>query len=176
MYGKLPDKKNLLQHKLKVRSHITLVFLPLISELPTPHEQTQSNKLPLQGQERKYFDSGDYAMSKAGKASDAGLTNIGSEHPSPDTIPHLSSSSPHNGPNGTNNGLSLQPTPSSSQTGGAGAGLSGSPVKESSFLQRGMSIDDQGGAGGRDADDEIEKVAGEMSPPPQGVEGVPIRQ
>lgn len=33
-------------------------------------------------QERKYFDSGDYAMSKAGK-SDAGLVGgLGREHPS----------------------------------------------------------------------------------------------
>lgn len=33
-------------------------------------------------QERKYFDSGDYAMSKAGK-SDAGLVGgLGKEHPS----------------------------------------------------------------------------------------------
>ncbi|KAI7897793.1 camp-regulated phosphoprotein/endosulfine conserved region-domain-containing protein [Cokeromyces recurvatus] len=51
MYGKLPDRKDLLGHKLK---------------------------------ERKYFDSGDYALSKAGKEPVA----IGSEHPSPDTIPH----------------------------------------------------------------------------------------
>ncbi|KAL1302153.1 hypothetical protein AAFC00_002586 [Neodothiora populina] len=138
MYGKLPDKKNLLQHKLK-------------------------------GQERKYFDSGDYAMSKAGKASDAGLTNIGVEHPSPDTIPHLSSSSPHSGPNGTNNGLSLQPTQSHQM-----AGLSGSPVKESSFLQRGMSIDDPADAANA-ARDAIDKDAESVSPPPQ-VEGMPIRQ
>ena len=50
LYGKLPNKKDLLQNKLK---------------------------------ERKYFDSGDYAMSKAGK-SDAGLLvgGLGSAHPS----------------------------------------------------------------------------------------------
>lgn len=49
LYGKLPNKKDLLQNKLK---------------------------------ERKYFDSGDYAMSKAGK-SDAGLVGgLGREHPS----------------------------------------------------------------------------------------------
>ncbi|KAL1935883.1 hypothetical protein VTP01DRAFT_17 [Rhizomucor pusillus] len=52
MYGKLPDRKDLLGHKLK---------------------------------ERKYFDSGDYALSKAGKEPEVA---IGSEHPSPDTIPH----------------------------------------------------------------------------------------
>jgi len=49
LYGKLPNKKDLLQNKLK---------------------------------ERKYFDSGDYAMSKAGK-SDAGMVGgLGREHPS----------------------------------------------------------------------------------------------
>ncbi|EPY50871.1 endosulphine family protein [Schizosaccharomyces cryophilus OY26] len=39
-------------------------------------------------QGRKYFDSGDYALNKAGKASDAGITCIGKEIPSPETIPH----------------------------------------------------------------------------------------
>ncbi|KAF7571973.1 Endosulfine domain containing protein [Pyrenophora tritici-repentis] len=44
LYGKLPNKKDLLQNKLK---------------------------------ERKYFDSGDYALSKAGKAGDVGVTQVG---------------------------------------------------------------------------------------------------
>ncbi|KAF2100827.1 hypothetical protein NA57DRAFT_8601, partial [Rhizodiscina lignyota] len=57
LYGKLPNKTDLLQNKLK---------------------------------ERKYFDSGDYALSKAGKASDVGVTSIGREHPSPENIPHSS--------------------------------------------------------------------------------------
>ncbi|KAJ1799635.1 hypothetical protein LPJ77_006272 [Coemansia sp. RSA 2523] len=35
--------------------------------------------------ERKYFDSGDYAMNKAGKG---GMESVGKEHPSPDAIPH----------------------------------------------------------------------------------------
>ncbi|KAI2485308.1 Endosulphine family protein [Pyrenophora tritici-repentis] len=43
LYGKLPNKKDLLQNKLK---------------------------------ERKYFDSGDYALSKAGKAGDVGVTQV----------------------------------------------------------------------------------------------------
>ncbi|KAH9810036.1 mRNA stability protein [Teratosphaeria destructans] len=65
LYGKLPNKKDLLQNKLK---------------------------------ERKYFDSGDYAMSKAGK-SDAGLVGgLGREHPSPDSIPHLSQQQSQGGP------------------------------------------------------------------------------
>ncbi|KAI9175658.1 hypothetical protein H9P43_006022 [Blastocladiella emersonii ATCC 22665] len=36
--------------------------------------------------ERKYFDSGDYAMSKAGKGGPD--TAVGSAHPTPDMIPH----------------------------------------------------------------------------------------
>ncbi|KAL1920241.1 uncharacterized protein VTP21DRAFT_1387 [Calcarisporiella thermophila] len=51
MYGKLPDRKDVVGHRLK---------------------------------ERKYFDSGDYALSKAGKAT----LPVGSAHPRPETIPH----------------------------------------------------------------------------------------
>jgi len=42
--------------------------------------------------ERKYFDSGDYALSKAGKPQGP----VGSQHPSPEKIPHIQahSSSP----------------------------------------------------------------------------------
>ncbi|KAK3046027.1 hypothetical protein LTS18_013491, partial [Coniosporium uncinatum] len=79
--------------------------------------------------ERKYFDSGDYALSKAGKASDVGVTSIGREHPSPDTIPH--SSSPHA------NGVNLPPNPADPNNNSRG-----SPVKEGSFLQRETSVDD----------------------------------
>ncbi|KAL2316062.1 mRNA stability protein [Schizosaccharomyces pombe] len=51
-------------------------------------------------QGRKYFDSGDYALNKAGKASDSGITCIGKEIPSPDTIPHrvVSAGSPNKEP------------------------------------------------------------------------------
>ncbi|KAF1987874.1 Endosulfine-domain-containing protein, partial [Aulographum hederae CBS 113979] len=108
LYGKLPNKKDLLQNKLK---------------------------------ERKYFDSGDYALSKAGKASDIGVTSIGREHPVPENIPH--SSSPGH-PQGHNGSISLPPgeklTPGAP---GAGTGQ-GSPVKEgTSFLHRGQSVDDE---------------------------------
>jgi len=37
--------------------------------------------------ERKYFDSGDYALSKAGKTAEP----VGVEHPSPEDIPHFTS-------------------------------------------------------------------------------------
>lgn len=63
--------------------------------------------------ERKYFDSGDYALSKAGKASDVGVTTIGSKHPLPENIPHS-----HN------------PTGTTTTTGGT----AGSPAKESPLL------------------------------------------
>ncbi|KAI9322053.1 camp-regulated phosphoprotein/endosulfine conserved region-domain-containing protein [Zopfochytrium polystomum] len=35
--------------------------------------------------DRKYFDSGDYALSQAGKSSPK---EVGSQHPSPERIPH----------------------------------------------------------------------------------------
>ncbi|RPB13684.1 Endosulfine-domain-containing protein [Morchella conica CCBAS932] len=80
----------------------------LYGKLPSKKDILK-NKL----KERKYFDSGDYALSKAGKASDVGVTNIGSQHPLPENIPHHQITSP-----GT-------PT---------GSGSSSSPVKESSLL------------------------------------------
>jgi len=111
LYGKLPNKKDLLQNKLK---------------------------------ERKYFDSGDYALSKAGKASDIGVTQIGREHPVPENIPH--SASPHNGP--------IMPVPG--QPHGSISGQSGSPVKEGTFLHRETSLNRETSA------EEIEgKVEGE---------------
>ncbi|PWN17913.1 Endosulfine-domain-containing protein [Microstroma glucosiphilum] len=54
LYGKLPQRKDLLGNKLK---------------------------------ERKYFDSGDYALSKAGKAPQQ---SVGTAIPNPETIPHAS--------------------------------------------------------------------------------------
>ncbi|KAF8545077.1 camp-regulated phosphoprotein/endosulfine conserved region-domain-containing protein, partial [Trichophaea hybrida] len=59
----------------------------LYGKLPSKKDILK-NKL----KERKYFDSGDYALSKAGKASDVGVTNIGSQHPLPENIPHINAS------------------------------------------------------------------------------------
>ncbi|KAF2271326.1 Endosulfine-domain-containing protein [Westerdykella ornata] len=93
LYGKLPNKKDLIQNKLK---------------------------------ERKYFDSGDYALSKAGKASDLGLTEIGREHPVPEKIPHIAPlASPHG--SNTHNGQNKDQA-------------SASPVKEHAFLHRESSL------------------------------------
>lgn len=96
LYGKLPNKKDLLQNKLK---------------------------------ERKYFDSGDYALSKAGKASDAGVTEVGREHPNPEKIPHMAA----------------PPTPNGQI--GHGQDTIGSPAKEGiSFLHRESSLNREASA------------------------------
>lgn len=115
LYGKLPNKKDLLQNKLK---------------------------------ERKYFDSGDYALSKAGKTSESGVPSIGSQHPLPENIPHLTSPAPGtNGTSSTNNmnGHASTGSFSGGTSGGVNVmgGTSGSPVKEQSFLHRGESVDEQ---------------------------------
>ncbi|RMD39881.1 hypothetical protein DV735_g5246, partial [Chaetothyriales sp. CBS 134920] len=141
LYGKVPNKKDLLQNKLK---------------------------------ERKYFDSGDYALSKAGKASDSGVTSIGTEHPRATDIPHMSplthslsrsdsisaASSPPANPNHplsgelphiqTGAGLHRRSI-SGRPGGGLSTGLSYSPVKESSFLARSSSIDEDEKAAGNEA-------------------------
>ncbi|KAH7389310.1 camp-regulated phosphoprotein/endosulfine conserved region-domain-containing protein [Phaeosphaeria sp. MPI-PUGE-AT-0046c] len=93
LYGKLPNKKDLLQNKLK---------------------------------ERKYFDSGDYALSKAGKAGDVGVTQVGREHPNPEKIPHIAPPTP----NGT----------AAPQNGNGQENKAGSPVKEHAFMHRETSL------------------------------------
>lgn len=122
LYGKLPNRKDLLQNKLK---------------------------------ERKYFDSGDYALSKAGKADDVGVTQIGREHPVPENIPH--SSSPHVGNGG---GVTAAHNPS---------GQSASPVKEGTFLHRETSLNYETSA------DDVPKDAVEAKAEEEG-KAVPIRQ
>jgi len=125
---------------------------------------SKSDHLAKHLKERKYFDSGDYALSKAGKASSVDTGSVGSQHPLPENIPHLSSpgvGSASQGGSGNGNVLHVV---------GAGAAQSGSPVKESSFLNRETSVDeleenDQGGERSKDND----------SPPPVK-EGIPIRR
>ncbi|KAL6231648.1 hypothetical protein BDW75DRAFT_219553 [Aspergillus navahoensis] len=143
LYGKMPNKKDLLQNKLK---------------------------------ERKYFDSGDYALSKAGKASDVGVTNIGSQHPVPENIPHLTATSPGANTAGNGGSISAQggqhiPGSISSHPGSVGF-QSRSPIKEGSFLHRGRSVDESDNApDAADNKDQDEAVS-----PPPATEGVPIRR
>jgi hypothetical protein len=109
--------------------------------------------------ERKYFDSGDYAMSKAGKGDSVDTGSVGSQHPVPENIPHLTS------PNGvnSNSGIPLLPH-HSSIGGGVNGGQGASPVKESSFLNRETS-----------ADDAEEKTSEDAQAAPQE-QGIPIRR
>lgn len=167
LYGKMPTKKDLLQNKLKVSN--SLPYTPTNLTAPV--------------QERKYFDSGDYALSKAGKASDVGVTNIGSRHPVPENIPHLTATSPGaNNPaaasnNGGSPGSQGQQIPGSiSGHPGSVGFLARSPTKESSFLHQGTSADDSGS--GTDSSTQKDKHKGKeasTSPPPVP-QGVPIRR
>ncbi|KAJ5714304.1 uncharacterized protein N7483_011485 [Penicillium malachiteum] len=146
MYGKMPNKKDVLQNKLK---------------------------------ERKYFDSGDYALSKAGKASDVGVTNIGSRHPVPENIPHLTATSPgaNNPAAATGNGGSIsaqggQQIPGSLSGHPGSIGFqSRSPIKEG-YLHRNSSLSE--GSTGPDSQDKEPKEPS-VSPPPAR-EGVPIHR
>ncbi|CAJ2503309.1 Uu.00g107030.m01.CDS01 [Anthostomella pinea] len=129
--------------------------------------------------DRKYFDSGDYAMSKAGKGDSVDTGSVGSQHPVPENIPHLSSPSHSTGAGGLNGGPGHQHHHSMSAQGGAaaqpgiqalqgavaaGAGAAaGSPVKESSFLHREESAVSDGSA--------VEKES--LDTPQQGI---PIRR
>lgn len=107
-------------------------------------------------------------MSKAGKASEGGVTSIGREHPLPENIPHASS------PSGTNvNGNGSSTNVNSTTSGGAVPGAtSSSPVKESSFLQRETSVDEAAGVISPKSPQSPENK-GTTSPPAR--EGVPIR-
>jgi len=88
----------------------------LYGKLPSKKD-ILSNKL----KERKYFDSGDYALSKAGRTSDVGVTQIGSKHPLPENIPH----SQH-----TTGSATTTTTPSDTPTSATPGGHSGALVKE----------------------------------------------
>jgi len=82
------------------------------------------NKKSLLGsklKDRKFFDSGDYALSRAGK-DEPGL-HVGHQHPTPENIPH-SMTSP----------LGRVSTNGQGSSGPSTAPLSGSPVKEPSML------------------------------------------
>ncbi|KAJ5159194.1 uncharacterized protein N7500_008845 [Penicillium coprophilum] len=131
-------------------------------------------------QERKYFDSGDYALSKAGKASDVGVTNIGSRHPVPENIPHLTSTSPGANNSANNGSVSSQggqqiPGSISGHPGSVGF-QSRSPIKDGgSFLHHGTSVS-EGEAGSRLASESVQGEQELSVSPPAAREGVPIRR
>ncbi|WFD38491.1 uncharacterized protein MJAP1_001444 [Malassezia japonica] len=114
LYGKLPNRKDLLANKLK---------------------------------ERKYFDSGDYALSKAGRAP---KQSVGTTIPNPDMVPHAAtaqngtppiqipgqSASPpgHSAPIGIPEGNASSPTSQSNRLSASmGGGVFGASPSRSSF-------------------------------------------
>ncbi|KAK0388283.1 hypothetical protein NLU13_4528 [Sarocladium strictum] len=123
--------------------------------------------------DRKYFDSGDYAMSKAGKGDGVDAGAVGSQHPVPENIPHLSSpiqSTSATSPSGSGGGSigllggSSGSLPKHAHHGSIPGIQAGSPIKESSFLNRETSVDD---------DQDVDKAD---SKPLGGGEGLPIRR
>ncbi|KAJ5458965.1 hypothetical protein N7530_010909 [Penicillium desertorum] len=142
-------------------------LLRLYGKMPTKKDVLQ-NKL----KERKYFDSGDYALSKAGKASDVGVTNIGSRHPVPENIPHLTSTSPGANNSANNGSVSTQggqqiPGSISGHPGSVGF-QSRSPIKEGGISEG------EPGSGPTSGSVQGEQELS-VSPPPAR-EGVPIRR
>lgn len=137
-------------------------------------------------------------MSKAGKASDHGVTSLGTEHPHADGIPRispltnlLSRSDSVASPGGNAPGLATSPDGQpilppagihrGSINGMPGGGLPGaqsrSPVKESSYLARTASIEDSEMTEA-EADQAKGNVGAEsqgtISPPPKR-DAIPIR-
>ncbi|TPX30694.1 hypothetical protein SmJEL517_g05802 [Synchytrium microbalum] len=73
-------------------------FYQKYGRLPPPKKDLMSKRMG--GGDRKYFDSGDYALSKAGKTS---AQDVGSQHPSPERIPHSIPQNLKNGKDGIQN-------------------------------------------------------------------------
>jgi hypothetical protein len=111
-------------------------------------------------------------MSKAGKGDSVDAGAVGSQHPVPENIPHLSSpvqnassASVSAGAGGSTGSL-----PKHAHHGSIAGIQAGSPVKESSFLNRETSIDDEEG---KQAVDQNPLASSE---PLGGGEGLPIRR
>lgn len=98
-------------------------------------------------------------MSKAGKGDGVDAGAVGSQHPVPENIPHLSS--PVNGSGSI---------PKHAHHGSIPGLQAGSPIKESSFLNRETSIEEV------DSMDDKPKDAPAADPVAAGGAGIPIRR
>ncbi|KAM5352238.1 hypothetical protein ACJ41O_004961 [Fusarium nematophilum] len=114
--------------------------------------------------DRKYFDSGDYAMSKAGKGDGVDAGAVGSQHPVPENIPHLSSPV-----NGSGN------VPKHAHHASIPGIQAGSPIKESSFLKSETSAEENQAEDNAEADKDKDRPAA-PEPVAGGGEGIPIRR
>ncbi len=110
-------------------------------------------------------------MNKAGKGDSVDTGAVGSQHPVPENIPHLSS--PVSGPNGI--GSMLHPHHHHQHHASMQAG---SPVKESSFLNRETSAEDVEGAAAANPEEQPQS-AGSVEGTAQAVageqQGIPLR-
>lgn len=122
---------------------------------------SKSDHLAEHLKECKYFDCGDYGLSKAGKASSVDTGSVGSQHPLPGNIPHLSSPGIGSASQGGSGNSNVQP-------GVASGSQSGSPVKESSFLNTETSIEEL-----EDKDKVVDKANDNVGPLPTK-DGIPI--
>lgn len=104
-------------------------------------------------------------MSKAGKGDGVDAGAVGSQHPVPENIPHLSSP--------INNGASI---PKHGHHGSIAGIQAGSPVKESSFLHRETSIDEGSSTGNNATTTTSRDSTSATSAPLQSNEGIPIRR
>lgn len=95
-------------------------------------------------------------MSKAGKGDGVDAGAVGSQHPVPENIPHLSSP--------VNNSNSQSPIGNGAGAGSVPGLQAGSPIKEGSFLKSETSVD-----GERTADQDANKIT------PEAGDGIPIR-
>jgi hypothetical protein len=106
-------------------------------------------------------------MSKAGKGDGVDAGAVGSQHPVPENIPHLSS--PVNGSTGS--------VPKHTHHGSIPGVQAGSPIKESSFLNRETSADDSQGQAVAEGETQTEAQAqdADASIPSDGASSIPIR-
>ncbi|TFK20609.1 Endosulfine-domain-containing protein [Coprinopsis marcescibilis] len=86
---------------------------------------THKNVLTKMQKDRKYFDSGDYALSKAGKAPQ---NTVGTAIPNPENIPHAST--PGNGHSNGHTTISISPTNSISKESGLATDQNTTPPVE----------------------------------------------
>jgi hypothetical protein len=168
----------LLSLPLPLLHHLPLHLHPsdelLLPPIPKRHRHSTNPTNPTnpltRPQERKYFDSGDYALSKAGKAQD--VTSIGSRHPVPENIPHLTATSPGTNPapqtNGSISAQGGQQIPGSISGHPGSVGFQRASPKEGGFLHRGSSLSEGSGPQDQEKDESVS--------PPAAREGVPIQR
>lgn len=112
-------------------------------------------------------------MSKAGKGDGVDAGAVGSQHPVPENIPHLSS--PVNGGSAGSVPGNSGSIPKHGIHGSLPGMAAGSPVKEGSFLQRETSMEDGSLMSAAKVKEGV-TAAGSSSEPLATGEGVPIRR